>query len=398
MAAWLARLRPGNRALQNRDTLLSPDEALVWIHCSKSAAIPAFAVAEALLARDPDLPVLLTHRDGDTDPTINPDVLTLDGVLDGIAITHKFLRDWHPTVALIFADVAEPDLVLQISQSGAQVHLYCPITGEGTLGFPRSNRLVLRALLRQVTSVFTPAESQAQRLHSAGLPADASHVSGALPTRQSPEPLDNSATQDIASQLAGRPTWFATNVSPAEEDILLDAYETTAHKAHRSLMIVELADQQSSAAFRDKAQKQGRHAVLWSRTAAILPETQIVIVDQPDETALWYRVAPLTFIGQTLNGDGAQNDPFLPAGLGSAILHGPNLGDQHDAFQELDRAGAARVVRDLPHLSRVLVELLAADKLAEMAHAAWDLSTQSAEAADTVAQALLSDTTEPKAD
>ena len=327
----------------------------------------------------------------------SPDVLRLDAGLESAAILRKFLKDWHPPIALIFAEVSEPDLVLQLRQMGATVLVYAPETGADSLGFPSSNRLVLRGLMRQVSSVLAGTEAFARRLQEAGLPAQQSLVSGTLPTRQAPRPVDSIATQSVATQLAGRPSWLATDICREEEDLILSAYESTAQRAHRSLLVVQLSDAEQANAFREKARAQGRQVVLRSETDQILAETQIVVADKPEEEALWYRIAPLTFVGQTLRGSGGCSDPMIPASLGSAILHGPRTGQYQDSYQALDRAGAAKMVRDLDQLSRVLIELQAADKVAEMAHAAWDLSTKSAEATAVVADAVLAGVTERKA-
>ncbi len=390
-ARLLPRRQDGRKKVPQRDALLAPDELVTWIHAPKAQAIPARAVAEDLIGRDPELPVLLTHPDGDVEAEDLPDLLTLDAPLDTNAALRDFLKEWRPPIALIFSDVAEPDLILQLRQSSASVLLYAPETNDPGLGLPSSNKLVLRGLLRQVTSALAESEVQAARLVTAGLPATQSLVTGPLPRRASPKQVDVITLQQVAAQLAGRPSWLAIDISPEEDDLLLEAYESTAQKAHRSLLIVRITNPDRVEEFLTKSRAHGRHVVLRSQTDQILAETQIVIADRPEEEELWYRVAPLTFMGRTLKGEGGLQDPFLPACLGSAILHGPRFGKMADAYQQLGRVGAARVVRDIDQLSRVLLELQAADKVAQMAHSAWDLATESAEATTRVTEAVLSE-------
>lgn len=382
---------PDAPALQERQTILSPEEVLVWIHAPKAGAIPAQAVAADLIDGNPDLPVLLTHPDGLVAEDAPADLLRLDAPLDGAQAMRNFLRDWEPPVALIFAELADPDLVLKLRAAGACVLIYASTQQPGDHGFGDASRFVLRGLLRQVSTVLTTTDDQAQTLHLAGLPAGRSLVSGQLPNRPAPKPVDATASQALAAQLAGRPSWLASELTEEEEDIVLTAYERTAQKAHRSLLVVQQSQPERAAALAEKARAQGRQVVQRSIVQNILSETQIVIADLPAEAPLWPRIVPLTFIGQTLRGAGAASDPFVPAALGAAILHGPRFGTFASDYKELDRAGAARVVRDVDQLSRVLIELQAADKVAQMAHAAWDLATNSAEATARVSNAIMAE-------
>ena len=61
---------------------------------------------------------------------------------------------------------------------------------------------------------------------------------------------------------------------------------------------------------------------LRSKNDKILQETQIYIADTLGELGLWYRLSPVSFVGGSLVNVGGHN-PFEPAALGSAILHGP---------------------------------------------------------------------------
>ena len=58
------------------------------------------------------------------------------------------------------------------------------------------------------------------------------------------------------------------------------------------------------------------------------------------ELGVFYRLAGVVFLGKSLTGEGGQN-PIEPAKLGSAILHGPNVGNFADVYEGLDAAGGA---------------------------------------------------------
>ena len=104
-----------------------------------------------------------------------------------------------------------------------------------------------------------------------------------------------------------------------------------------------------------------------------------------------YRLAPVTFLGGSLVSGVGGRDPFEAAALGSAILYGPNVGRYLAAYSRLASVGAARIVKDAETLAGAVQRLSAPDQAAAMAHAAWEVVTQGAEATDRLLD-LLQDT------
>ena len=72
------------------------------------------------------------------------------------------------------------------------------------------------------------------------------------------------------------------------------------------------------------------------------------------ELGLFYRLAPLVFMGGSLVPHGGQN-PIEPAKLGAAILHGPHVHNFADVYAALDGAGGALPVADGQNLPDALV-------------------------------------------
>jgi 3-deoxy-D-manno-octulosonic-acid transferase len=112
------------------------------------------------------------------------------------------------------------------------------------------------------------------------------------------------------------------------------------------------------------------------------------VADVPGEEGLWYRLASVTYIGGTLGGPVASVDPFAAAALGSVVLHGRVHAPHTAHFTALMDAGASRQVRDVRGLGRAVEDLLAPDRAAELAHRAWAVVSQGAEATDHVADAV----------
>ena len=94
-------------------------------------------------------------------------------------------------------------------------------------------------------------------------------------------------------------------------------------------------------------------------------------------------------MGSSLIAGHGGRDPFEPAALGSAILYGPNVSLHLSSYTRLANVGAARIVKDAESLAAALNQLIAPDRAAAMAHAAWELMSTGAEVTDHLVDLVL---------
>jgi 3-deoxy-D-manno-octulosonic-acid transferase len=116
------------------------------------------------------------------------------------------------------------------------------------------------------------------------------------------------------------------------------------------------------------------------------PETSVYIADYGQEYGLWYRLAPTSFMGGSLLGAGCARSPMEPAALGSAIIHGRKVGGYGAEFGRLGAALATSPVGTPLELAEAVADLLAPDRAARLAHAAWVVTSDGAEAVERIVQ------------
>jgi 3-deoxy-D-manno-octulosonic-acid transferase len=119
----------------------------------------------------------------------------------------------------------------------------------------------------------------------------------------------------------------------------------------------------------------------------IASDIQIYVADTMGEMGLWYRLCPVSFVGGSLVEIGGHN-PFEPAALGSAILHGPHLVNFADIYARLAEADAAREVTPAT-LADAVSETLEPDAAARLAHAAWGVCSEGADVTEQAMDLLL---------
>jgi 3-deoxy-D-manno-octulosonic-acid transferase len=99
-----------------------------------------------------------------------------------------------------------------------------------------------------------------------------------------------------------------------------------------------------------------------SEGGVIAPDTDIYLADTMGELGLFYRLAGVAFIGGSLTDRGGHN-PFEPARLDCAVLHGPDMRNCIGMAAALAAACATEVVADEAELARAVSALLSRPRL-----------------------------------
>jgi 3-deoxy-D-manno-octulosonic-acid transferase len=86
--------------------------------------------------------------------------------------------------------------------------------------------------------------------------------------------------------------------------------------------------------------------------------TEIYVADTMGELGLFYRIAPVAFMGGSLVERGGQN-PIEAIKLGAAVLHGPYVFNFAEIYEALDEAGGALHVDNEEDFVKSLGYLLA---------------------------------------
>lgn len=356
---------------------------LIWCHvgCADDMKALIGFLRQLTQTRD-DLCFLITHRNGCK-------VADIPQNLSDLIICQRLPED-VPDQVRPFLDHWLPDLLLWMDQrleiaALAESHLRGVASIWINARSPISDQPALRwtpGTARMITSGFDTIlaenEGASAVLSRMGVPAHKLRVAGALQEQTQPPTCNQAERDDMAGVLGARPIWLALNISEAEDLTVLAAQRQLMRKSHRLLLVLVPDDVDRAPGLAAKLEGEGWVAALRSDGDDPTPEVQIYIADLPGEEALWMHLSPITFMGQTLLGGDclAPNDP---ASLGSAVLFGPRQDRFADMFKRLESAGAARKVRDEASLALEVDHLLQPENAAEMAIAAWDITTSGAE-------------------
>jgi len=353
-----------------------PAGRLVWLHAPGEGLVsPMRALARHLVAED-GLPVLLTAPVAM--PSL-PGVIVQPPPVDSPVDARAFLDHWRPDIALFAGGQLRP----AVMHEAAERRIPMLVVNAKAPAFLRERDGWYPGLMRQALarfqSILAVDEAAARAFRKGGAALSSVAVTGRMEEEGVVLPGLEAERAVLARLLAARPVWFAAGVTEAEEDAVFHAHRKALQHSHRLLLILMPEDPARAALLAERVEAEG-----WAVAQRCLdeepePDIEVFVVDNPAEYGLWYRLAPVSFLGGSLLGKGPVRTPMEAAALGSAILHGPRTGTLGPVFGRLGAARATRAVASANDLGDALGDLLAPDRAARLAQAAWAVASDGAE-------------------
>lgn len=369
-----------------------PEGRLVWFHAaSVGKSLSLLEVLRRLGERAPALTCLVTSG------TVTSADLLAKRLPEGCIHQYvpvdvrpwvvRFLEHWRPDVAVWTESELWPGMICETDRRGIPMMIINARISEKSYRqwsrFPWS----AAAVLGRFDAILAQDELAARQLRSLGADPGRVQVAGSLKESSAPLPHDERALQDFSARLNNRPVWVAASTHPGEEEIVVAAHQAALRAIPGLLLLLVPRHPDRGPEIAARLRSEGHRVAVRSQGEELATETGIYLADTLGELGIWYRIAPVCFVGGSLFEIGGHN-PYEPALLGSAILHGPHVRNFAEAYEKLEAAGAAIAVRDAAGLGRVLARVLSPDVAAEMAASGWDVCSEGAEVTNRVLSAI----------
>jgi len=361
------------------------DRPLIWAHANTPAAIDA--IREVLMRAqlsDPTLSYVLTTSDSAL--TFAPDVVVLDEADAEAGLA--WLSETSPDLCL-WAQASVASALFGLNHRRSIPTLL--INAETRPLWSRTwlwRKTILRQTLKPVFYAFVTSGDSTGSLRNLGLPARNIEVLGPLLGGVLAPGCDEGERDRIGEILAGRPVWFAHRVPHQEMRVVIDAFMQVQRKAHRMLLILDLLDPACTEDCRALCAELGLTTHARAEEGEPDSRTQVFLAETGEDTGLWYRLAALAYMGGSLTSGDVPN-PMVAAALGSAVVHGPEIGRNQHAYDRLREAGAAQLLATAQDLSRRVAAVMEPDQCAEMAAAGWEVVSEGAEVTDRLVEVTL---------
>lgn len=319
-------------------SLKRPDGPLVWLHAvglGETLALRGLIAAMAAQAPEAEFLVTSTTRGSAEVMATNLPPRTRHQFLplDAPAYLRRFLDHWQPALSVWAEQDLWPGAVAATAARGIPLALVNARMNAEAYARRHRFRGLFADLLARFRLIAAQDETTAghlQRLGAAGV-----RVTGSLKAAAPPLSADPAALEALRQALAGRRLVLLASSHPEDEAVALSALRDL---PDRPLLIIAPRDPARGDEIAGAAARHGLRAT--RRSAGQGPAGEVWIADTLGEMGLWYRLCPVTLIGGTFGATEGHN-PWEPAALGSAILHGPRVANFAADYARLHQADAA---------------------------------------------------------
>ena len=346
-------------------SLPRPDGPLVWLHAVGLGEVLALrGLVLAMAAQRPDLQFLITSSArssaqvvaGQLPPNSRHQFLPLDAP----RYLARFLAHWRPDLSIWAEQDLWPGAVVAADRAGIPLAMVNARMNDAAFARRARARGLYGDLLRRFRLI--AAQDQTTADNSLRLGASDAEVTGSLKAASPPLVARPEDLAQAERDFAERNPWLLASSHPEDEVVALEAARALPDR----LLIIAPRDPGRAAEIATAARACGLTTA--RRSLAETPEgAQVYIADTFGEMGIWYRISPVTLIGGTFGATEGHN-PWEPAAVGSAVLHGPHVANFVNDFRVLHQAEAALAVNP-----QDLVAALTAD-LGAMAGRALALS------------------------
>lgn len=316
-----------------------------------------------------------------------PEVLHQFAPLDAAEPVRRFLDHWRPDLLVVVESEIWPQTLRLASLRGIPLVLMnarlSPRSIRAWSRLPRS----ARALLRRFDRIVTQTDAMRDSLLALGADPARIQVGGNMKASAPPPPDAPEERTRLNTALSDAPVWAAVSTHPGEEETVLAAHVRLRQLRPDARLILVPRHP-------DRAEEIVRlidaHGFGWTRRSmGGLPTMAVHLADTLGETGLWFRLAPVVFLGGSLVPVGGHN-PWEAVQCGAALLVGPLRETVEADVAELEAAGAARTVRGTEDLLRAVSDLWSDPaRLAAMRDAGQSMAFAQVGGTEAIARELL---------
>ncbi|CUK11835.1 3-deoxy-D-manno-octulosonic acid transferase [Ruegeria denitrificans] len=368
----------------NLPEIQRPEGELIWVHINaqeRQRAVVDFC--HRLQQARPTLNVLLTAPPEADLSRWDQGVYPLVNLpLEQTGAARAFLDYWHPDIGLWVGGGLMPNAITRAEERSIPLIL---IEAQIDIKIARSARWlpdITRYTLDCFQSILATKSETTRTIRRLGITSGKVTDLPQLYVSPNPKPWPEDELIETNHALAGRPVWLAACVQDKEFISVLSAHRQALRILPRLTLVLHVADTAEAEPLHRRLETMDLRCTNWDTGGQIEDTTQVILSAEPEDLGLWHRVSPVTFMGSSLERGASGHDPLVAVALGSSVIHGPFVHRHQQIYDQLDRAGAARMVRTATELGDAVVELLSPDRAADMALAGWQIVSEGAPQAD----------------
>ena len=331
-----------------------PDGPLVWGHAvgvGEAMALAGFFAQMGKLWPEASFLITTTARtSGDAlhKSGLPPRCVHQFAPVDTPATVKLFLDHWQPALAVWCEMDLWPALIHGTEQRGIPHALVNARLDAKAMAKRRWGRWIYQAVLPGFSTLWAQNNESRDALVQLGANTHQVVVTGNIKAMSPPVGCNPDVLEAFQHLLSQRLVWLLASSHPIEEEMALEAHQKLLQDFPNALLIIA---PRAPARGKEVLALCPQNTLLRSQTPTLPDSTHSVYVaDTIGEMGLWYRLAPAAMLGGSWAPVGGHN-PHEPLALGCAVVHGPNVWNFSESYQDLDQNAQCQTAANFEEVS-----------------------------------------------
>ena len=340
-----------------------PGTPLIWLHAaSVGEAQSSLILIHRLLESYPEISILVTTGTVTSakvmEQKLPPRAFHQFYPLDHPEWVEEFLEYWSPDVVLWMESELWPNMLCAIKDRAIPAVLVNAKMSPKSYNMWRFAKPLVSKTLEPFDLILTQTNDDAQRYKN--LTDQPVTVSGNLKYSADPLKVDDKAFKALKTQFTDKTTWVFASTHKGEEEMACRIHTILKNNIPNLLTIIVPRHPERRDQIMETCQDFDLNIMLRTDDKyAPEQETDVYIADTLGELGLFYRLCPVSCIGRSFSEDGGGgHNPLEAAQLSSAVIHGPNVQNLQEIYNDMNEAGAALRMAHESQMTGTLLDLL----------------------------------------
>ena len=294
--------------------------------------------------------------------------------VDNYYVLGSFLDYWKPKMALFSELDIWPLRTSKVKERKIPLLLINTRMDEKKKASRKRLGQLFSAPLKQFDHIFLQDQLSKSHLMEFGVDEGKTTVNGPLKLAGTMFPDTRDVEKKLNILFKDKLIWAAASLHHSEENEILEAYKLAKQHIPNLVLIIipraiELSENTMKRALRYSK------CVLKRSDYYDLPkkETEILVINRIGELGLWYKLAFISFIGNSLNFKEIKTgkNPFEALQANSIVIHGPKMNEP--GYEKPASLGISDIVENRNDISRAVVKYSVADRRKEKIKRGQDL-------------------------
>ena len=340
-----------------------PDTPLIWLHAASiGEAQSALILINRLLEIYPEISILITTGTLTSakvmEQKLPPRAFHQFYPLDHPEWVEEFLEYWSPDVVLWMESELWPNMLTAIKDREIPAILVNAKMSPKSFNMWRFAKPLVTKTLEPFELILTQTSDDAGRYQK--LTNQPATITGNLKYSAEPLKVDDKAYKALKNQFKDNTTWVFASTHKGEEEMACRIHTVLKNNIPNLITIVVPRHPERRDQILETCKDFDLNIMLRTdEKNAPEKETDVYIADTLGELGLFYRLCPVSCIGRSFSEDGGGgHNPLEAAQLGSAVIHGPNVQNLQEIYDDMNEARAALRMAHESQMTGTLLDLL----------------------------------------